>query len=242
MPSYSEKVPKPTEQSLAQREPVSKKSSTAPDLAKAEPTTPLQAQRQEAVNQSPRLTGLLQRQAIVNRYLGQGSQPIQLGRKSKKANWSEKLKAQNRRLLERRERRAREAAEREAKLAADTAATTAHMKRAQKESFDEQSEAVQRGIIRLHSLGFVQQNTSGRAVFNKPGTFADCKRDAERSFGGLGPNREDGVAVNANGDIKERYMINWQGITVIVRNFSSNAAINGTIELQTGVVFEFKFT
>lgn len=164
--------------------------------------------------------------------------PIQLGRRNKKADWNPKQHAQNARLLERRERRAREERER---AEARRAATMAGMKKAQKTSFEAQPAAIQAGIVSLHAKGFVQQASSGRAVFNKAGNFADCKAAAQEVFGALGANQEDGVAVNAAGAVKERYSINWQGITVIVRNFSSNAAILGTIEIQTGVVFEFKY-
>lgn len=176
-----------------------------------------------------------------------GEAPIQRKR-NRKAGWNEKQKAQNARLLDRWERRAaaREAAEERERV--ENAAQAqglidikANMKVAQGASFDAQTDPVKAVMVRLFRKGFLQQDSAGRAVFNKNGSFAECKQHAGQLLGALGPNLENGVDAKPDGEIKERYTIAYQGVNVIVRNFSSSAVIRGTIEFQTGVVFEFKY-
>ena len=170
--------------------------------------------------------------------LQNGADPIQRKRRNKKANWNQKQIAQNERLFRRRQERQQRYAETAQR---ENDAIKANMNKTQLASFDQESRTNQLVMISLFKRGFQQQSSSGRAVFNRTGDFDLCKTHAQEVLGALGNNKENGTDVNANGQIKERYMINWRGTNVIVRNFSSNNAINGTIEFQTGVVFEFKY-
>lgn len=212
-------------------------------LADNRPKTSALYQLQKIAHTSPQAQKAAQIQAMADSYAVKqqtifGNAPIQQKRKSKKAGWNDKQKAQNERLFRRRaERQERYAAARER----ERTAILSGMKNAQRISFEGLSGPIQLGLRNLYNIGFTQQNSSGRAVFNKAGNFHDCMVAAQRIVGDLGHNRENGVATNPLGAIKERYMVNWRGINVIVRNFSSNAAILGTIEFQTGVVFEFKY-
>jgi hypothetical protein len=192
----------------------------------------------------PEAQKAVQLQAMANSYAAKkaspfsGSTPIQRKRTSKKAGWNDKQKAQNKRLFERRE--ARQAGYARARERERTAILSG-MKNAQRLSFEGLSGPIKAGMKTLYNTGFTQQNSSGRAVFNKTGNFDACKTAAQRVIGDLGNNRENGTDLSPTGVVKERYMVNWQGINVIVRNFSSNNAVLGTIEFQTGVVFEFKY-
>jgi hypothetical protein len=163
---------------------------------------------------------------------------VQLRRGNKKSSWNQNQVDQNKRLFERRaERQARyhEAWEREQNAVMD------NMKPAQKLSYESQDGPVRLGIRTLYNKGFSQQNSAPRVVFNKAGDFDQCKTHATEVFGALGNNLSTIGDLNASGVQKERYSIQFNGITVIVRNFSSNNAILGTIELQTGNIFEFKY-
>lgn len=105
-------------------------------------------------------------------------------------------------------------------------------------------DALQQRLRDLFGAGFAHKGSAGRAVFTKDGDFAACKAAATGAFGGLGDNREDGVATYQGVTglrIKERYMMQCAGVTVIVRNFSSDPAIHATIEIQTDPQFEFKY-
>jgi hypothetical protein len=203
-------------------------------------------QRQDFANQQA-LVGQMQ-PAPVTENGNPNTEAIQLKRRNKRAFWNEKQKAQNARLFRRRGERLEARAIAEERDRIENAAQAqgmmdiqAHMKVAQAGSFNGLPNAIQAVLVRLFRKGFAQQNSSPRAVFNKMGDFNECKSHATQIIGPLGHNLEDGVALNAAGQIKERYSLNYHGVNVIVRNFSSNPVVHGTIEFQTGVIFEFKY-
>lgn len=251
--------------------PQSRASSIAPTQLSSLPDSQFVDRRPEAIVQqklsnlaqnSPRVLQALQLQAIADQHSLMQSQPAerpaievaslqtkggvrgnmgdvaQTKRRNKRANWNQKQIAQNERLFARRARRleARQRAEERERIA-----ILARMKKDQVISFNGLNGGLQQAMRTLYGHGFIQQSSSPRAVFNCVGDFDMCKLHAKNILGNLGPNRENGQDTNAQNQVKERYMVNFNGVNVIVRNFSSDDSILGTIEFQAGVKFEFKY-
>ena len=258
MNTHAEKIQENKRQSVANS--IVQKQSNSEHVFQYEDNRPealRQHKLQEIANNSPQVKQAAQLQAIANNYTSKqqnvtadDTAPIQR-KKSKKSGWNQKQIDQNKRLFRRRAIRQEgyaRARERERLLKIQQnqqeVVLVNSMKAAQRLAFLGFSPAVQAGMMRLYHRGFQLQNSSGRAVFNIHGNFDACKRAATSIFGNLGNDRENGVdTVQVNGVTvtKERYMVNWNGVNIIIRNFSSSTTIWGTIEFQTGVRFEFKY-